>query len=286
MSEFSVTNAATEGFRVTRENPVAVAIWSVLQIILQFAMTVAMVKSGFLSQIEAIGRSTTPDFTALTQAFGPLQEQMLWFLPLCLAIQIVFRAAVLRAVLRPAEVSPGYLRLGGDELRLLALQIIIGLAVFVVCALLGVATGLFARLGGFGGLLAAVVIMGGACAVIFGMVRFSLAAAQTLATRQLNLLGSWKLTQGRFWPLLGSYLLAFVFYLAVLILGSIVGAVIGLIGGGDTGDAGSLATYFTATNVISIIVQGVIAALGAVLLLAAPAAAYKTLTARPEVDVF
>jgi hypothetical protein len=286
MSEFSVTHIATEGFRVTRENPVAVAIWSVLEIILQFAMAVAMVKSGFALQLEALTQGAAPDFTGLAEAFGPLQAQMLWFLPLCLVIQILFRAAILRAILRPAERSLGYVRFGGDELRLLGLQILLGLAFTVAFTVMTVVAALLGRAGGAGALAATVVIVGGVCGIIFVLVRLSLAAPQTFATRRLNILGSWTLTQGRFWPLLGAYLLAFVFYIAVLILGSIVGGVLSLAGGGDMGGAASLSTYFTATNVISIVVQGTIAALGTVLLLAAPAAAYKTLTGGPDLDVF
>lgn len=286
MSEFSITNAATEGFRVTRENPVAMAVWSVLQVVLQFAMVVALVKSGLQFQIQRMGVSGPPDISTLFGGFAELEKQMLWLLPLCWLIQIPFRAAILRAILRPEEASPSYLRLGGDELRLFGLQIVLGLITSLgLAVLMGVAV-LLGRAGGMGAVLGAIVVIAGVCALIYILVRLSLAAPQTFATRKVNIFGSWALTEGRVGPLLGAYLLAFAFYILVVILGSVLAAVFSLIGGGDTGDARSLAGYFTVSNVAVIIVQGVIAALGVTLLLAPPAAVYKAMTSRPLADVF
>ncbi|MEI9891311.1 MAG: hypothetical protein WDN45_12940 [Caulobacteraceae bacterium] len=72
------------------------------------------------------------------------------------------------------------------------------------------------------------------CAAIYGFVRLSLASPLTFDTRKVDLFGSWALTRGRFWKMLGTYLLvvglALVIGLLVMIITIAVAAVLGGLG--------------------------------------------------------
>lgn len=137
-----------------------------------------------------------------------------------LLVSAVQSAAVNRMVLRPEARGFGYLRIGADEFRQLAVILLlvlvmagVNLAGGLLLGLLGVAAG------AVGPILVLPVMFVGIvtliCAVVVVSVRLSLAKAQTFATGRINLFGSWGLTRSRFWPILGAYVLAAVMFLIV-----------------------------------------------------------------------
>jgi hypothetical protein len=111
-------------------------------------------------------------------------------------------------------------------------------------------------------------------AVLFFMVRLSLASAQTFATKKIDVFGSWALTKGRFWPVAGAYAVAFALFVIVSLLGYIIiYAVAAATGGaGDMvnlltpGHAASpaaltLGTMFSASQIIRLALSAVLSAI-------------------------
>ena len=131
MTGFSATDAALEGFRITRDRPRALLAWTLFC----FAVSVASVLITLLMPPEARDAleslqsdpSQTPTPEALLKTLTILSPVLLFGL----AVQCVMAAAVYRIILRPADGKFSYLRLGRDELRLMALTMISPMAATV-----------------------------------------------------------------------------------------------------------------------------------------------------------
>jgi hypothetical protein len=232
-----------------------------------------------------------------------------------LIVSSILGAAVYRAVLRPHEAPRTRLRLGADELRLVLLSVIMVVVFAVLGALLMIPVILIfvvaaAGMGGFQaqpdggamlgmfavGMLAYLLLLAG---LTFFAVRLSLAGVLTFAERRLNVFGSWKLTKGRFWKLLGCYLLALImlipFYMVMM---AVYGGVTFAFSGGDFGrtmseigrpDLSSIRGYFTASRTIYLIVASLFGGAMNAILFAPAAAIYRDLLGQgPEskADVF
>jgi hypothetical protein len=298
---FSATESAFEGFRIIKREPATVVVWAVLLLVLSAAASALLlpVLGQFRGGVTSGATAVSP---AQLAALGSFMRLYLILLPAYLIVVAVFTAAIYRAVLRPTETGFGRLRFGGDELRLIGLFVLMGLFFFVVFLLVGVVAGLAVggaiaatRSGGAAGavltvtLLYLVLIIAGAWLA----VRFSLAAPMTFGERRIRLFGSWRLTKGRFWPLLGCYLLAWVFMILVLLVDMAVSGVLmlGAAGGSFTRVASAMfrPDVTSAMGVLSpiYIVRLVVgAAFGVVMWtvgLAPQAAAYRAIAApRPE----
>ncbi len=223
MSEFSPTEAALEGLRISRERPRAVLWWWAAYLLVGLLHiglastppfnTLAAAYPDLLAASDA-ARANPTDAAASQHAmrlFGQVLPALAVFAAVALVSQMVFSTAVLRAVLRPAEQRFGYLRLSMDEVRQLGLALLIVLAVIGYSFLVSIASGLLLGLlatvlpPALLGLLAFVIII---AAFVYPAVRLSLAPAMTLADGRISFLRAWALTQGRFWPLFGTYALA------------------------------------------------------------------------------
>ena len=122
MSGFSASEAALEGFRITREIPRAFGTWaaasfgfSVLTIIIDVIMP-ASVRQG-LATLDAHQTLTLGQFADTMILAAPV-------LIFALAMLSITGAAVYRLILRHDDARFGYLRLGADELRLMGLAVI------------------------------------------------------------------------------------------------------------------------------------------------------------------
>ena len=198
-------------FRPIREWPVAVAVWGLIYMAATIAMTFAM--RPFVAG--AWGASLGGDPQArLAAAMGSLGNLLLVELGLLILFVILMTAAQ-RAVLRPADKGLFYLKLGMDELRMLALTIILVILFYVG---LVVAVGVLAVGAVALGRAAAVVLMIVGIIALLALaiwleVRLSLAFPLTLLRRRIIIGESWRLTRGRFWTLFGAYLVLFVVFL-------------------------------------------------------------------------
>ena len=242
MASFSPTDAAFEGFRLTRERPRALIAWACCYLMFTYAVAlVAELTLGTQSQA-LIGdfQRAASDPAAFWAAAQKLAPFFLAGLPLSLAFQSIFTCAVYRAILRPRDARAGYLRLGMDEVRLGVLNVILSFlwgaiifAVLMVTILAAATAGTTAT--------SAMVLLGDAVTLvmvaggIMVLVRLSLAGPMTFAERRLRIFESWHLTRGAFWRLFWAYLLTFllgfvVLLLMLLILNAVVGVVAQLSG--------------------------------------------------------
>lgn len=236
---FSASDAAFEGFRMTRRSPMTVLWWALAYIVF-FAGIMALASGQIIhmvSEMERLEGLSDPqfsDFNALGVTYFSL---FAWITPLSLVFGAVINAAVARAVLRPAQSAFGYMRLGMDEVRVLVVTLVLAIAFGAVMALgallLGFVAG-YANASGTSGLWLGVILGGIALIVlaIWLMVRFSLAVPIVVAERRFAFMDSFARTKGRFWPILGMAILAGVMSLLVGLLGGIIAQAITLMTGG------------------------------------------------------
>src|SRR5579875_3413272 len=129
MSRFSPSEAALEGFRITRAHPAVALGWAALRLIYGIFSLVVMVQSGWvatMTQINLLSHAQpSPDAEKLAPLLGHLLPAMLMMGVVGLVFYAVAYTAVLRAVLRPADRRFFYLRLSMDELRQFGLALVI-----------------------------------------------------------------------------------------------------------------------------------------------------------------
>ena len=175
MNVFSASEAALEGFRLTRERPGTIAAWSLINFVGVTTIGLAMMLSLGAPLIEYIKKgglnSIHPEelaavLTASWPAFFGIMAVVILFLS-------IMTAGIFRIVLRPGEKGFAHLRLGKDELRLSAVNLMLlpmGLVFLAIVDLVGamVAT----RSGNLAGLVAAALV---AAPMVWVGVRLSLA---------------------------------------------------------------------------------------------------------------
>lgn len=247
MTEFSPTDAALEGFRISRENPRAFAQWVAVSFgvsVLGALVTVSM-PARVRHAIETLGAEETPDLQTFLAAFAAVSPLFLFGL----IFQCMMAAAIYRLIFRHDDSRYGYLRLGLDELRLMVLTVIFGVFAILLLAGVTLVASVIAGLASMGGTGVAVRV--GAVAelvsifvVAYVLVRLSLAPAATFAERRIRFFESWTLTHRQFWRLLGAYALALacivvVGLLALILFTAVAGAVV-LIAGGQITDVSNI----------------------------------------------
>lgn len=233
MAGFSPSDAALEGFRLVRERPGTILAWSgvyALGILLIGLVMVLTLGHDVLKFVKA-GGLDEGDIAGLSAALEHAWPALLFILLLVVALFSVITGGVCRLVLRPEERSFVHLRLGLDELRLMGVNLIMVLlgigyvfCLAVVLAGAAVRPSLAAALAGFGAMFF----------LIWIGVRLLLAAPMTFGVGRIAIAPSWRLTRGRFWPLFGTAILAFIFYVIVwLLLSVIMWAFVSIAGGQD-----------------------------------------------------
>ena len=193
--------------------------------------------ASIMAAAEAVEQSANPtpeELVALGQTYMGL---LVWMAPLGLATGAVLSAAVARSVLRPAESAWGYLRLGMDEVRVLAVTLAIALIVGLASSLVFTVVGVVFGLGSSSGqalviLLSLVLGLGAVALVVWLSVKFCLSVPMTIDRRKIVLFESFNATKGRFWSLLGMAIIALIMSFVVSILGTIISAGTDLATGG------------------------------------------------------
>lgn len=299
---FSATDAAFEGFRVVRRNPMALVFWALFYVVIMAAAFAVMGPSliSMVAATEALEQSgATPTFEDFAPIFQMMGMIFAILLPLSLIASAMIYAAVARAVLEPGRGAWGYLRLGGDELRVLAVSLVLTL---MFTAVFAVSWGLIIGAGAVAAgqnapalwLVAVLLFLATTALTIWLAVRLSLAIPITVAERRIAIFSSFGMTKGRFWPLLGMAIIAGLLSIVVSVLGSVVALPIQMMTGGINSLAGAeglppmqVLTDFWPAIVAYVLINAVLSALQVAVVYAPFSAAYRDIKGgQPDAATF
>lgn len=293
MTQLPVVDTALEGFRITRERPLAVLAWGGVLLVGQALTTALLVNSGAGEALEAVRAAGPPALGAADPERAALLARAL---PGALGAggfgllaDAVALTALLRAVLQPQQSRFGFLRVGLDELRQLGVVLSI-----LVLSFLGATVALTFGLllagpltaSGNGPLAAALASTAAVVAGLYPAVRLSLAPALSQAEGRFALVPAWTLTRGLFWPLMGAYAIAAALAAVVFVMaGVVLTAGWALVTGGGVASAAevlqpdlhSAAGALSPPSVAALVFNAVLAAFLLTLVAAPGAAALKAL---------
>lgn len=211
----SVGSIVGGAFGLIRSRPGAVALWAVTY----FVGTILIGILVFAAGMPLLVQAQPGDVPQI--AFGTRITVQL----LTLALATIVFNGVFRAALRPWERGFGSMRLGMDEVRVFALELMVMVVAFIGAMLFGLLF-LFAASfigmisgGSPGTAMALNIVLALACVALFVWlaVRLSLMSPLTLYRRKITVDGAWELTRGRFWTLFGAFLLVGVIVFATMI---------------------------------------------------------------------
>jgi hypothetical protein len=243
MQSFSFGEAIASGFRVIARHPLAVPLWALVYLLLVAVPAVAILihlLPNAIAQVQdavqhaaADGRPDPARMMALrSQTFG--WQPALWLLQVFAHTLVM--AAVFRAVLEPQKASWGFLRLGAQELWLGLTYLVLMVMTFIMVMMLlfpmAIASAIVAGVAHHGGnppvgaaLLLTLIGLAGVGAIVWILLRLSMALPMSFAQSRFMLYESWDLTRGQALKLFLVYL---VLGLGVLLFEILVVAAAGL----------------------------------------------------------
>lgn len=262
---FSATDAAFEGFRLVRRNPMALVAWTLVYLVFALANVAAMSQMGpaladltaLMEGMEGTSPTSMADLAPVMEAYGRLLASMVWLFPLSMMVTAVLTVAVARGVLEPkARATFGYLKLGMDEVRVLVVTVVLAILMAIIAfvaffAAVFISVAATTLIEGWGWAIGVVTTFAATALVVWLAVRWSLAVPITLAEKKFAFFDSFRVTKGRFWPLLGMAIIAGVMTLLVMLLSMIVTAPLGIMSGMSMAGAmseGDPAAIFEAYN--------------------------------------
>jgi hypothetical protein len=236
MSDFSPTDAAFEGFRLTKEKPVAVLAWSAI-----FAVTILiasmLIVMGLAPKLAgAASNLDTDNPAAVMGALSKVAPVLLALLGVWVVLSAIISAAIYRCVLDPSDSRHAYLQFGPDEVRQIGALFICLLAAMGFSLVLSI--GLVAPLqalhaGKLVMFLGDVVIL--SLQIWFGL-RLAMLPPLTFGAKRIDVKAAWKMTKGQIPRLLSMYILAITFAAIVYFLITVVSTALAVgIAGGDMG---------------------------------------------------
>jgi hypothetical protein len=183
-------------FRLLRQHPLSVLVWSILYLVGIFAI-------GLLRILVA-----PADPRSVAGALGA----GLFSQGLAIALVAVLITAATRATLHPYQRGTFYLRLGANELRVFALLAMLTIASAVVTFLLTLANGFLLSLvswllpaRGAGVWIGGALLLAEMAALIFVQVRLSIALPLTYLYEAITVDEAWAQSRGHFWSIFGAF---------------------------------------------------------------------------------
>jgi len=295
MPAFSLTDAAFEGFRLTRERPRVVAAWAALYAVMSLVSAVLMVAT--IGPESATLRATAQGVIPSDPAEAARQSRivapfLMIMLPLILVFWSVLTSAVYRAILQPEETGFGRLRFGSDEIRMMGLIVILFLLSVPTLFFFRMSISLGAIVGAASGApIGGLIPVAAFLAILAFWIRLSLAGPITYVSREIHVFRSWTLTRGHFWRLAAAYGLAIGLALVVMLLALVIFAAAALAFALSSGiplahverifqpDMSSIAAYFTPAQIFNQVFSAVLLVAVFVVLLSPAAIIHRTLTA-------
>jgi hypothetical protein len=310
MAEFEVTDSAMSGLRLITRHPKVLPYWIGFNLLAAtFALALLFLLFGdFLRQVmELVINSGEPTPAMVFSLIPRIGLMLLIFLPFGLFVSAVRQGAATRAILWPDDDRYGYLRVGGDEFRLMLVLFVVGIIKGAIQLAIGLVLGIFFAIalglsGGFSAesmagdrpILRLIVQL----IMVYFFLRFALAVPQTMDSRSVNIFGTWTLTKGHVGRMFLSYLIVgligfgFGLLTAALIVGFVIaaggGALMTIIPQFDTDRAGAIRALFDLILPISIafaIIGSIMQPIFTALVYCPAAYIYGKLTGRTE-DVF
>lgn len=268
---YNATDAIFFGFRLFQRDPLLVAGFVVLTTVTTLA-GMQLVWPDLVAFSNAInGLSTTAaDPQEVLAAYALLATPgMAADIVLSVLVGLVIQAAAIRVL--AFDRRGGWfwgLQLAADEARLLAISfvywLLCGVAWFGFWVAIVIVAAIFSVV--HPALAALVAVVGGIAGIVFLLLvfaRLSLAAPATVAEGKLVLFGSWRMTRGRGWGVLGAYVVLFfiiivaalaVFAVSSLIAPQATAMMQGMTTPGEGGGAAFLSPgYIVATLLNSIV---------------------------------
>jgi hypothetical protein len=231
MSTFSPSDAALEGFRLTRERPATILAWAGVYFagIMILAVVIALgIGPKYMDFIREGG--TSRDIDQFSDVLAGSTPTLILSLLLAIFLFAIFVTGINRVVLKPASGGFSFLKIGGEELRVSAVIILMWIVMSFLTSPLIVSLGVFfmalqslaegAADGAFVGKILMSIAMIGVTALlpVWVGVRLSLVVPHTFQTNRIDLKGAWRVTRGSFWRLAGMALMVGVFYAMIAVL--------------------------------------------------------------------
>lgn len=252
--KFSAASAALSGWALIGRQPLSVAAWSgviLLGLFLPAALLCLPAIDPFVEMIRAAPRTPDPQSDEMMARIVALQSRLSLINIGMMAVQVVAPAIVMagafRVVLRPDERRGFFLRVGAAEgwMMLVSLVLSFGANIAAIAAMLpGVLLGLVGFLvmaiggdteaGAVVGVVVGVLgVIVGEIALLWALLRLSMALPMTFAERRFMLFESWALTKGQSLRLLGMLLLlGLTLVIVQIVVGVVVIGVVALVGPG------------------------------------------------------
>ncbi|MBI1196622.1 MAG: hypothetical protein GC203_02025 [Phenylobacterium sp.] len=287
MSRFSPSDAALEGFRLSRTHPGMLLAWSAVYfggLLLIFLVMTATLGPEFIAVARKDG-FFSGDLDDISELLAHSLPAFLLVLGLSALLWSIMTAGVLRLVLRPSEHGFAHLKVGRDELRL-TLANLLCVGIYVATAIVGIVLYQAARQSG--PIATAVVVLGALAFVFWVGVRLSLLLPTVFQTGKISLADAWGRTKGHYWPLLGMLLLAAICYVMVWVVFAVISVIlVAVSGGGDAlQDMTHLNVVTALSAVLTLIMQFLLQVLQIVMIYAPTAVAYREITGEADPEAF
>jgi hypothetical protein len=236
MAKFSPLDAVLAGLRFVRSRPATLLIWSAYLLVVMTVAGMAFLELGGdqMLSLAAATQGPAPDLRRVAGLMQDLLPAVGFVMLLIIVFGAVLVTAVLRVYLALGQHSWGGLRLGGEELRVLGVSVLMALTVLSADVLVNLVAELVAYQ--FNAPPAAIILVGDVLIAAL-TVRLSLAPVISMIEDRVSLRRSWLMTGKAFWRLLGAYLLiaglmVVILALAMMVVGALMTAAAAATGGG------------------------------------------------------